>query len=162
LPFDVLTLSDRASQGIYEDRSGPAVAEALTAHFAAGHWRASIRTGLIPDNADLLGQRVHAAVKSGAAAIFTTGGTGLGPRDITPETLRPMLDREIPGIMEHIRVTTASQHPAAVLSRSLAGMIGRTLVFCLPGSKRAVSEYMAGILKNLDHMLRMVHGIDEH
>lgn len=162
LPFHVLTLSDRASKGIYEDRSGPAIADALASHFASSHWRASVRTGLIPDDADMLGQQIRAAVNGGAAAIFTTGGTGLGPRDITPDTIRPMLDREIPGVMEQIRVTCALQHPAAVLSRSIAGMIGRTLVFCLPGSRRAVTEYMTEILRNVDHMLRMVRGIDEH
>jgi len=158
----VLTLSDRASAGLYEDQSGPAVATALTQHFAGGHWRASLRTDLIPDDRDALRQHLAEALAAGTAVLVTTGGTGLGPRDITPDTLRPMLDREIPGIMEYIRVTCAAQHPAAVLSRSLAGMIGTTLVFCLPGSPRAALEYMAFVAKILDHTLCMVQGIDSH
>lgn len=158
----VLTLSDRASQGLYVDRSGPVVATELAEHFAAGPWRAAVRTETIPDEPDLLRQRVREASASGAAIMITTGGTGIGPRDITPDTVRPMLDREIPGIMEQIRVTCAARHPSAVLSRSLAGMTGGMLVFCIPGSPRAATEYMQEILKNLDHALRMVRGFDQH
>lgn len=158
----VLTLSDRASQGIYEDQSGPAVASSLTQHFADSHWRAGIYTGLIPDDPALLSEHIRSATDAGAAVIVTTGGTGIGPRDITPDVVRPMLDREIPGIMESIRVTCAAQHPAAVLSRSLAGVIGSTLVFCIPGSRRAATEYMTEILKNMDHALRMIRGVDQH
>jgi molybdenum cofactor synthesis domain-containing protein len=158
----VLTLSDRASKGVYEDQSGPAIAAALTEHFAGSHWRAGIRADLIPDDPVLLRRCVMAAAEAKAAVLVTTGGTGIGPRDITPDVVRPMLDREIPGIMEQIRVTCAAQHPAAVLSRSLAGTIGTTLVFCVPGSRRAAGEYMTEILKNLDHAMRMVRGIDQH
>jgi molybdenum cofactor synthesis domain-containing protein len=162
LDCQVLTLSDRASAGLYEDRSGPSVAAALTEHFACGHWRASIQTQVLPDDPDTLRQGVAKARAAGTAVLVTTGGTGLGPRDITPDTVRPMLDREIPGIMEQIRVTCAVQHPGAVLSRSLAGMIGSMLVFCLPGSPGAAVDYMTAIRKVLDHALRMIHGIDSH
>jgi molybdenum cofactor synthesis domain-containing protein len=159
---EVLTLSDRASKGVYEDQSGPVVASALKQHFAESHWRAGVHLDLIPDDPDLLRQRVKAAAAAGAAVLVTTGGTGIGPRDITPDVVRPMLDREIPGIMEQIRVTCAAKHPAAALSRSMAGTVGGMLVFCIPGSKRAAAEYMAEILKNLTHALRMIRGIDEH
>jgi molybdenum cofactor synthesis domain-containing protein len=162
LPCHVLTLSDRASQGVYADLSGPAVVEALTQHFAGSHWRTGIRADLIPDDPARLSEYVTAASKAGAAILITTGGTGIGPRDITPDVVRPMLDREIPGIMEYIRLTCAAQHPSAVLSRSIAGMIGPMLVFCIPGSRRAATEYMAEIVKNLDHALRMICGMDQH
>jgi molybdenum cofactor synthesis domain-containing protein len=162
LPCQVVTLSDRASQGIYPDQSGPAVADILREHFAGGPWRVAIQTTLIPDDATLLRAQIAQARAAGSALLVTTGGTGLGPRDITPDVLRPMLDREIPGIMEQIRVTYAAQHPAAVLSRSLAGLIGDMLVFCLPGSRRAVLEYMTEIRKTLDHALRMIRGMDQH
>jgi molybdenum cofactor synthesis domain-containing protein len=162
LRCQVLTLSDRASKGVYQDQSGPAVAGALTEHFSGSHWRAGVHTDLIPDDPALLRQHVETAAKAGASVLVTTGGTGIGPRDITPDTIRPMLDREIPGIMEQIRVTCAAQHPAAVLSRSLAGMIGTMLVFCIPGSRRAATEYMTEIVKNLDHALRMIRGFDQH
>ncbi|MFZ4397515.1 MAG: molybdenum cofactor synthesis domain-containing protein [Kiritimatiellia bacterium] len=162
LRCQVLTLSDRASQGIYADLSGPAVADALTRHFATSHWRAGIQTELLPDDPARLRASVTTAAQSGSAILVTTGGTGIGPRDITPDVVRPMLDREIPGIMEQIRVTCGMQHPAALLSRSLAGMIGSMLVFCIPGSRRAATEYMTEIVKNLDHALRMIRGMDQH
>jgi len=162
LRCQVLTLSDRASQGIYEDQSGPAVAAALKEHFADSQWRAGIHTDLIPDDPARLRQHITSAAAAGTAVLVTTGGTGIGPRDITPDVVRPLLDREIPGIMEQIRVTCAAQNPAAVLSRSLAGVIGGMLVFCLPGSRRAAVEYMTGIRKTLDHALRMIRGMDQH
>ncbi len=91
--------------------------------------------------------------------IFTTGGTGIGPRDITPDVIRPLLDREIPGIMDHIRIKYGTALPQALLSRSVAGVIAKTQVYALPGSPKAVEEYLAEILKILIHATLMVHGL---
>jgi molybdenum cofactor synthesis domain-containing protein len=101
-------------------------------------------------------------VAGGADVIFTSGGTGIGPRDVTPETIRAVLDREIPGVMEYIRVKYGRTKPSALLSRSVAGVIGSTLVYALPGSVRAVREYLAEILRSLEHAVLTVRGIDLH
>lgn len=94
--------------------------------------------------------------------VFTTGGTGPGPSDITPSIVKPLLDREIPGLMEYIRITYGKENPKALLSHSLAGVAGRTLIFTLPGSVRAVSEYFTEISRSLKHMIYMVMGLDFH
>jgi molybdenum cofactor synthesis domain-containing protein len=117
---------------------------------------------VLPDEPERLRAEVQAALARGTDVIVTTGGTGIGPRDRTPETLRPLLDREIPGIMEVIRMRSAEALPQAALSRSVAGVIGTTLVYALPGSERAVQEYLAEILKTLQHALMMLWGIDVH
>jgi molybdenum cofactor synthesis domain-containing protein len=158
----VLTLSDRAFRGEYEDRSGPAVCACLAAHFRGGPRRLAIETAVLPDDAARLRRAIRRAVAAGADLIVTTGGTGLSPRDITPDTIRPLLDREIPGIMEYIRVTCGRRQPAALLSRSVAGAIGRTLIYALPGSVRAVREYLREILKSLEHALLTARGCDAH
>ena len=94
--------------------------------------------------------------------IFTTGGTGIGPRDITPDVVAPMLDRELPGVMEFIRMKHGERLPSALLSRSVAGTIGNMLIYTLPGSVKAVREYTAEILRTLPHSLLMLHGINAH
>ena len=94
--------------------------------------------------------------------LFTTGGTGIGPRDITPDVVIPLLDREIPGIMEFIRVKHGERLPSALLSRSVAGTIGEMLIYTLPGSVKAVREYTEEILRTLPHSLHMIKGIDAH
>ncbi len=152
----VITLSDRAVRGEYEDRSGPEIVQLLKAHFAD----ADIESVLIGDDADTLREQIKRAPKFDV--IITTGGTGIGPRDITPDVINPMLDREIPGIMEFIRTKHGERLPSALLSRSVAGVIGTTLVYTLPGSVKAVREYMHEILRSLEHALHMVRGEDVH
>ena len=156
LNIQIVTLSDRASRGEYADQSGPAISSRLTGFFAKSHWGASCAISCIPDDADQLTSAVGHALDQSADIIFTTGGTGLGLRDITPETIRPLLDKEIPGIMEYIRTKYGATIPAALLSRGIAGMIGKTMVFTLPGSVRAVSEYLDCIIPVLDHALKMI------
>jgi molybdenum cofactor synthesis domain-containing protein len=159
----IITVSDRASRGEYRDASGPAVRARVQHHFARSQWRAQVAESLIvPDDVQRLQQAIEQTLASGCRILITTGGTGLGPRDITPDVIRPMLDREIPGVMESIRVKYGSANPSALLSRSIAGMIGSTLVYALPGSSRAVEEYLDEILPTLDHSLRMAAGIDSH
>ncbi|HEX7584798.1 MAG TPA: molybdopterin-binding protein, partial [Prolixibacteraceae bacterium] len=97
-----------------------------------------------------------------ADVIFTTGGTGIGPRDYTPDTIRPLLDKEIPGIMELIRVKYGMEKPAALLSRGVAGVSDKTLIYCMPGSVKAVTEYCNEILPTIEHSLYMLEGIDSH
>ena len=158
----VITLSDRASRGEYEDKSGPAISERIRQWFEEIGWLVSIDNTLIPDDAAELETLVAGFVNGGADIVITTGGTGIGPKDITVDVIRPMLQKEIPGIMELIRYKYGSQKSNALISRAVAGVTGQTLIYTLPGSVRAVEEYLAEILPSLRHSILMLHGIDEH
>ena len=162
LQIHVITLSDRASRGVYEDKSGPRICEILDAYFDGRPWRVQIGRKLIPDEADLLKHELTAARSADADVIFTTGSTGIGPRDIAPETVLSLADKQIPGVMEMIRCKYGMDKPGALLSRSVAAVLGQTLIYTLPGSPRAVQEYLDEILKTLEHSLLMLRGIGRH
>jgi molybdenum cofactor synthesis domain-containing protein len=157
----IITLSDRASRGDYEDLSGPRISVLVQEYFESLNLKCSVTNVLIPDDPEELREIIQVS-DSGYDIIFTTGGTGIGPRDITIETIKPLLTKEIPGIMEFIRVKYGSKNPGALLSRGIAGLIGTTLIYTLPGSVKAVNEYMGEILKTLLHTLEMLWGIDSH
>jgi molybdenum cofactor synthesis domain-containing protein len=156
----VITLSDRASVGEYTDRSGPAVENILTDFFNSIQWKVEIERKVIPDDEVLLRQTLNDINETDM--IFTTGGTGIGPRDITVDVVEPLLDKKIPGIMEIIRTKYGLEKPAALLSRGVAGVIGNTLIYTLPGSVKAVEEYLTEINKTLMHSVYMLHGLDIH
>jgi molybdenum cofactor synthesis domain-containing protein len=158
----VLTLSDRAASGVYADRSGPRIRELLAEHFALHGVGCSIESHLLPDDAEQLRSEVLRLQQAGADVIFTTGGTGVGPRDIAPDVIAPLCHKLIPGIMEHIRAKFGAANPRARLSRAIAGVIGTTQVYALPGSVRAVEEYMPEILATLEHLYETLHGVDTH
>ncbi|MBC7126319.1 MAG: molybdenum cofactor synthesis protein, partial [Bacteroidales bacterium] len=109
----VITLSDRASRGEYEDLSGPEVAKLVSDFFNSVSWQFEVETEIIPDDRDLLENRLIEARNSKYDMVLTTGGTGIGPRDITPDVVKPLLDKEIPGIMEHIRLKYGTEKPNA-------------------------------------------------
>ncbi len=156
----VITLSDRAHSGAYSDLSGPAVVKYVKYAMAAAGWECEIRQSILPDDAVAL--RAALTEAPTVDLIITTGGTGIGPRDITPDIVGPLLTREIPGIMEQIRVRYGTKNPKALLSRGVAGTIGNTLIYTLPGSVKAVHEYMAEIIKTMEHTFYMLYGIDIH
>ncbi len=160
--FLVITLSDRASSGEYEDRSGPAINRFLEEHF--GPLKRGIQTDnvIMPDDEVQLRDLLEKSCTGQYDFIITTGGTGVGVRDVCPDVVRPMLDKEIPGIMEMIRVKYGAGKPNALLSRGVAGLMGSAFVYTLPGSVKAVNEYMTEIVKTMDHLLFMYHGIDAH
>jgi molybdopterin adenylyltransferase len=160
--FQIITLSDRASKGHYTDRSGPQIVSLLQKHFEGKPRNIEVNHALIPDDASSLSVMLEKSTYDEVDVIITTGGTGIGPRDITVETVKPMLDKEIPGIMEMIRVKYGTRKPNALLSRGVAGLIGDTLIYTLPGSVKAVNEYMEEILKTLEHLIYMRHGLDIH
>ena len=162
LRFHVVTLSDRAAAGEYADRSGPAIREALDEFCRGRNWRAEFASAVLPDDSGQLRQALLAARDGGADAVFTTGGTGVGPRDVTPETAASVCEKLIPGIMEHIRLKCAAASPNSLLSRGIAGVAGTTQIYTLPGSPRAVGQYMDEILKTFEHLVFMVRGIDAH
>lgn len=159
LRVTIITLSDRASRGDYPDRSGPAIAACLQETLAPRHWGLALDSVILPDEGDRLREVL---LQTEADVIFTTGGTGIGPRDVTPDVVRALLDKEIPGLMEFIRVKYGADIPSALLSRAVAGVRGRTLIFTLPGSVKAVQEYMTEILKVLEHSLMMLWDVEVH
>lgn len=162
LHFQVITLSDRASRGEYEDMSGPKVRGLVEEFFRATRWHVEISRLILPDDKDRLREALETAVAAGVDVILTTGGTGVGPRDVTPEVVTSVVDRTIPGIMEHIRMKFGEKNPNALLSRGVAAVAGSTLIYTLPGSTRAVEEYMGEIFKTLEHLIVMLNGVDVH
>lgn len=158
----VITLSDRAFRGEYEDRSGPAILKQLENKFQELHQPFHTRYSLIPDDPDQLRSLLSGERNGNTDLVITSGGTGIGPRDFTPDVVKTMLDKEIPGIMEMIRCKYGKDKPAALISRSVAGVMGQTLVFTLPGSVRGSSEYMNEINVILMHLIYMLHGLDIH
>jgi len=158
----IITLSTRAAAGLYKDGSGPTIEKMLTEFFSENKRPVAFVKILIPDNERQLEEHVQDLVNQKYDLIVTTGGTGIGPRDITPEVVLPMLDKEIPGIMDLIRLKYGEIHPSALTSRSIAGVIDKTLVYCLPGSPRAVKEYLEEIQKTILHSVYMLHELDLH
>ena len=158
----VITLSDRAAAGIYPDKSGKLVLDEVSQWFGRKELAFDAGSLIIPDEQEVFSKELAAAIVEGTDLIITTGSTGLGSRDIAPEVAEQLFDKEIPGIMDLIRVKYGMVNPNALLSRSVAGIAGRTLLFVLPGSTRAVREYLDEILKSLWHMILMVNNIDSH
>lgn len=154
----ILTISDRSSQGVREDASGALVRELVTAGLAAE----VVAYRVVPDERP----QIEAALCEWADArvadlVLTTGGTGLAPRDITPEATRAVLEREVPGIPEAMRAASLRKTPFAMLSRMAAGTRGNTLIINLPGSPKAVRENLAVILPVLPHALEKLMGDPE-
>lgn len=158
----VITLSNRAYNGTYEDRSGPLLARLISSFCEAEGWKHKTTNTLLPDDEMLLENEVLKFIHAGYDMIFTTGGTGMGPADITVQVLKPLIDKEIPGIMEFIRIKYGSENPNALISGSLAGLAGNTMIFALPGSVRAVEEYFTEIARCLKHLVYMRMGLDIH
>jgi len=158
----IITLSDRASLGIYEDKSGPAVARLMEEYFTSQEQLYCIKTMVLPDHPYRLREALLRAKGTKVDIVITTGGTGIGPKDFTPEVIRPLLTKEIPGIMDHIRVKYGQAKPQALLSRSLAGVMDQTIVFALPGSVKGVQEYISELKGSFKHMMYMINGLDIH
>lgn len=157
----IITLSDRAFRGEYKDLSGPKISQMVHEYFEPLRFPIKISEVIIPDESKELTEILKVSGPN-FNIIFTTGGTGIGPRDITVETVKPLLSKEIPGVMEYIRVKYGTEKPSALLSRGVAGLIGSSLIYTLPGSVKAVTEYMTEILKTLEHTIYMQYGIDSH
>ena len=162
LKISVVTLSDRAFSGVYTDRTGPRVTEMLNDYFKDKTQALQIENKILPDDAERLKQALAHAIDEKVDVIFTCGGTGVGPRDIAPETVETVCDKMIPGIMENIRIKYGTDKPSVLLSRSIAAIARMTQIYTLPGSVRAVEEYRIEIVKTLEHATLMIHGIDAH
>jgi molybdenum cofactor synthesis domain-containing protein len=154
----VLTISDSSSKGTRADKSGPIVRERLE---QLG-WSVSV-VEIIPDEIAEIGARLSTLADGGqVSAIFTTGGTGLALRDVTPEATRGVIDREIPGFGEVMRAKGRESTPLAALSRSLAGTRGSVLIVNLPGSPKAALESLNAIVELVPHVLELLRGKTEH
>jgi molybdenum cofactor synthesis domain-containing protein len=150
-----ITVSNRAAAGVYPDKSGPVLAELLT---AAG---CEVAGPLVIPDGSAVEIALQDAVEAGYDVVVTTGGTGLTPMDATPEMTRLLLDREIPGIAEAIRnAGVAAGVPAAALSRGVAGTAGSTLIVNLPGSTGGVRDGMAVLSGLLAHAVDQIRGGD--
>jgi molybdopterin adenylyltransferase len=158
----IITLSDRASRGEYEDKSGPLLEKLAEDFFKSKNRHYHIDKMIIPDQEEDLSKLLKKAQKENYDAVFTTGGTGIGPRDITPDVVKKHLTKEIPGIMELIRVKYGMEKPNALVSRGIAGVMNKTLVYTMPGSPKAVNEYCSEIFKTVEHSLYMLNELDLH
>lgn len=151
-----LTLSDRASAGVYEDRSGPEIERVFEAGgFTVAEW---IRV-VMPDERDAIeALLLKLADEDQVDLVLTTGGTGPSPRDVTPEATRAVLERELPGFGEIMRVQSFAKVPTAILSRSTAGTRGRTLIVNLPGNPKAIGECLPLLLPAIREAIKHLNG----
>lgn len=152
----VLTVSDRCSRGEAVDISGPALCEMLRSRLGA----VVVATRCLPDEIDQLAACFLEWARPGAGIdlVLSTGGTGLAPRDVTPEAAKRVLEREHSGLMELARVRCLAKTPRAFLSRGVAGTIGRTLILTLPGSERGARENLEALLDVLPHAVETLRG----
>jgi molybdenum cofactor synthesis domain-containing protein len=151
----VITASNRAAAGVYDDTGGPVIVAALT------DLGFEVTGPVVVPDGQPVADAIRAAVDGGARAVLTTGGTGLTPTDLTPEATRPLLDREVSGIAEAIRAHGVSHGvPTAALSRGLAGVCGQALVVNLPGSVGGVKDGLAVVVPLLRHAVEQIVGSD--
>jgi molybdenum cofactor synthesis domain-containing protein len=157
LRIGVLTVSDRSSRGERKDESGPALAT-----LAAERGWPAVVSGVVPDQRGRISAvlRRWCARKDAPDVVFTTGGTGLGPRDVTPEATLAVLQRPAPGLSELMRSRGLLKTPFAALSRAVCGVRGRTLIVNLPGSPRGARESFSAVADLLPHAVRMLKGGD--
>ena len=147
-----LTISDRASAGIYEDRGGPEIERVF-----AAEWREPVEmvARLVPDERERIARTLcQLADEEGGALILTTGGTGPSRRDVTPEATRDVIEKEMPGFGEAQRMTSFPTVPTAILSRATAGTRGRTLIINLPGNPRAIGECLPALIPAIREALK--------
>lgn len=152
----IVTVSDRASAGVYEDKGGPAIAEVL-GEILLSPWQAVAR--VIPDDADGIAATLRAlADEEGCSLILTTGGTGPAPRDVTPEATQSVCERLMPGFGELMRQESLKQVPTAILSRQTAGIRGRSLIVNLPGRPASIRMCMLAVFPAIPYCLDLIGG----
>jgi molybdenum cofactor synthesis domain-containing protein len=153
----VLTISDRGHAGQMADESGPTVAGLL----AGGGFEVG-EVQIVPDERELIAKALTQAAEDGYDLVVTTGGTGLGPRDVTPQATATVLDFEVPGLAEAMRHAGLAKTPLAALSRGVAGVRGGTLIVNLPGGVRGATESLEAVLPALPHAVKLLKGDTRH
>jgi molybdopterin adenylyltransferase len=153
----VLTISTSVSRREAEDLSGPALAAAAE---QAGCEVVAME--VVPDDFGLIEDRLHHFIDAGCDLIFTTGGTGMTPDDITPEATRAVIDREAPGFAEAMRVEGARHTPLGILTRGISGIAGRTLIVNFPGSPKAIDQLFVVLAPTLGHVVQTLRGDSSH
>ena len=155
----ILTISDKASRGERDDRGGPTIREIVQ---NAGAQVAEYQV-IADEQAQISAALIRMADELDLDAIFTTGGTGLAPRDVTPQATVAVIDYEVPGLAEAMRAASLAQTPAAMLSRAIAGVRGRTLIVNLPGSPKGVRECLETIMPAIPHAISTLRSeVGEH
>ena len=150
----IISVSDRAPQGVYEDAGGPALREA-----AAGYGWEVLAEDVVPDEISDIQRALRAQVNKGCQMILTTGGTGVAPRDVTPEAVREMAVRELPGFGEVMRIESMKITPNAILSRNLAAVIDTALVICLPGKPKGAVECLGFVEGAIPHCIKVLQEV---
>ena len=152
----IVTISDRASSGTYQDLSGPAIQETLAA-FLASPWEARCR--LIPDEGPMIEASLRQLCdEEGCSLVLTTGGTGPAPRDVTPEATEAVCEKLLPGFGEQMRTVSLRYVPTAILSRQVAGVRGRTLIVNLPGKPKSIRECLEAVFPAIPYCLDLIGG----
>jgi molybdopterin adenylyltransferase len=159
LNLGILTISDKGWRGQRQDKSGEAIRDSLSS--LDNH---VVKYEVVPDEADIIASKLAQWADEGSLdIILTTGGTGLGPRDVTPEATLSIVDRVVPGLAEAMRAETLKTTPFAMLSRAVAGTRGRCLIINLPGSPKAVRECLEVLLPVIPHAVEIIRGeVTEH
>ena len=150
----IISVSDRATQGVYDDAGGPALKEA-----AASHGWEVVAEALVPDEIRDIQRALREQVNNGCHLILTTGGTGVAPRDVTPEAVREMAVRELPGFGEVMRIESMKITPNAILSRNLAAVIDSALVICLPGKPTGAVECLGFVEPAIPHCIKVLQEV---
>ena len=150
----IISVSDRATQEVYEDAGGPALNEAAT-----GYGWEVLAEDVVPDEISDIQRALRTQVNKGCQLILTTGGTGVAPRDVTPEAVREMAVRELPGFGEVMRIESMKITPNAILSRNLAAVIDTALVICLPGKPKGAVECLGFVEGAIPHCIKVLQEV---
>ena len=150
----IITVSDRASTGEYEDLGGPVLKEA-----ADGYGWAVVAEALVADDKEQIQRAIREQIAKGAHLVLTTGGTGVALRDLTPEAVREIADRELPGFGEVMRIESMKITKNAILSRNLAAAVGNALVVCLPGKPKGAVECLGFVEGAIPHCVEVLAGV---
>ena len=156
VPIGILTVSDRASRGVYEDKGGPGIV-AVLGEFLATPWRPAYR--IVPDEQIEIEQAlIELAEQEGCSLVLTTGGTGPAPRDVTPDATEAVCQRLLPGFGELMRTASLKDVPSAILSRQIAGTRGSTLIVNLPGKPSAIRTCLDAVFPAVPYCLDLIGG----
>jgi molybdenum cofactor synthesis domain-containing protein len=153
----VVTVSDRSARGEREDQSGPALAQALS----DAHWNVTVRVVVPDERLAIVEALLSLCDEASVNLLLTTGGTGAGPRDVTPEATRMVIERPFPGVAEALRRESEKHSRYAMLSRGVAGSRGQTLIVNLPGNPKAIAELWPVLEAVVDHACRLLAGTDD-